>query len=144
MPAYSNLSTFIKTLKTGETNITKTFRKALRKEGVDLIRERSSVDPHLSDDLKAILAKHGMKPEEIDHVENEWPPEKRNEARMWVVGAVDADRSVAFSWELFAGKNPANGMDDPGAPDPVRVTFRSPRKGVQLSWLNYGQVNVDR
>ncbi len=144
MPAYSSLRTFINSLKSGETNITKTFRKALRKEGVDLIRERSSVDPHLSDDLKAKLAEHGMESDEIDHLENEWPPEKRNEARMWVVDAVDANRSVAFAWELFAGENPANSMDDPGAPDPVRVTFLSPRQGLRLSWLNYGEVHVDR
>jgi len=81
-----------------------------------------------------------MESDEIDHLENEWPPEKRNEARMWVVDAVDANRSVAFAWKLFAGENPSNSMDDPGAPDPVRVPFLSPRQGLRLSWLNYGEV----
>ena len=144
MPVYSNLRTFIDSLNTGETNITKTFAKALAAEGVDEIRERASVDPHLSDQLKDILAKHGMKPEEIAHVENEWTGEKRNEVREWVLAADAASRSVAFSWELFAGDDPANRREDPGAPEPVSVTFLSPRKGVNLSWLNYGQVNVDR
>lgn len=144
MPAYSSLRTFIEALRTGDTNITRTLRRAIAREGVALIRDRASVDPHLSDDLREVLARYGMATEEIDHIENEWPPEKRNEAREWVLAAADENRSVAFSWELFAGANPANRMDDPGAPEPVLITFQSPRKGVNLSWPNFGQVKVVR
>jgi hypothetical protein len=144
MPAYSNLSTFIHSLKTGETNITKTLAMALAAEGVGPISEQSSVDPNLSDELKNIFAQYGMKPEEIAHIENEWTGELRNEVREWIVAANLASQSVTFSWELFAGDDPANRKEDPGAPNPVSVTFLSPRKGVKLSWLNYGQVDVDR
>jgi hypothetical protein len=144
MPVYSSLRTFIDSLKTGETNITKTIAKALAAEGVGPISQESSVKPNLSDDLKNIFTQYGMKSEEIAHIENEWTGEKRNEVRLWILAADAASQGVAFSWELFAGDDPANRKDDPGAPGPVSVTFRSPRKGVKLSWLNYGQVHVDR
>ena len=144
MPAYSSLKTFIQSLKTGETNITKTFAKALAAEGVDNISDDTCIDPHLSDWLKSALAKHGMKPEEIAHLENDWPMEKKKEVRLWIVSAVQASRSVAFSWELFAGANPSNRKDDGDPPEPVSITFQSPRKGVRLSGMNYGQVKVDR
>lgn len=144
MPAYSSLKTFVRSLRTGDTNITLTLAKAVAAEGVDNIRDPSSVNPHLSVWVRGALAKHGMQPEEIDHIDNEWPEAKKEEARDWVVRAVDASQSVAFSWELFDGEHPANRKDDPGAPEPVRITFRSPRKGVRLSALNYGQIHVDR
>ncbi len=78
MPAYSSLRTFINSLTSGETNITKTLGRALMAEGVGPIRDRSSVDPDLSDEIKDILDRHGMSSEEIAHVANEWPPAMRN------------------------------------------------------------------
>ncbi len=143
MPAYSSIKTFIQSLRTGETNITITLARAVAAEGVDNIRDPASVNPHLSNWLRGVLAAHGMRPAEITHVDN-WPPAKKEEARAWVVAAVDASRSVAFAWELFGGDDPANRRDDPGAPQPVSITFRSPRRGVRLSGLNYGQVHVDQ
>ncbi len=145
MPVYSSLRTFIDSLKTGDTNTTKTFARALAAPGsVGAIRDKASVDPHLSDQLKAILAEHGMRPEEIAHVENEWPAAKRNQARLWVLAAVAAGREVTFKWELFDGDDPANRRNQPPPPQPIRITFRSPGKGVRLSQSHSGQVHVDR
>ena len=133
MPTYSHVNTFIQSLKTGETNTTKTFAKALKAKGVSVIRDRSSVDPALSKALKAVLKEYGMKAAEIAHVENEWPAAKRNQARLWVLAAVAARRKVAFSWELFSGDEPANRRDQPAAPEPVTIVFRSPRAGVRFT-----------
>ncbi len=141
MPVYSSLRTFIKSLKTGETNTTQTFARALAAEGVDPISNKASVDPHLSAQLKDILARHGMTPGEIDHVKK-WPANKRNQARLWILAAVAANRSVAFSWELFDGNVSANRRNQPPPPEPVRITFRSPREGVTLSQSHAGQVHV--
>ncbi len=146
MPAYSTLKKFIEALSTGETHITQTLAKALVAEGVGVISSQSSVDPDLSDELKDIFATYGMKPEEIAHIEKEWTGKKRNEVREWILAAYGASQpqAVTFSWALFDGDDPENKKVDPGAPDPVSVTFLSPRKGVKLSWLNYGDVTVDR
>ncbi len=132
MPAYSHVNTFIRSLRTGETNITKTFAKALKARGVSAINARSSVDPTLSSQLKGILAQYGMKPAEIAHLD-QWPAAKRNQARLWVLAAVGARREVAFSWELFSGDEPANRREQPAAPEPVTIVFRSPRAGVRFT-----------
>ncbi len=144
MPAYSSLRTFIESLRTGETNITQTFARALAAEGVGPIRDRDSVDPVLSPTVKGLLSKHGMKPVEIRHVEDHWPPGQRNEVREWILAAVAAGRDVTFSWELFAGRDTGNRRDDPGAPAPVSIAFLSPREGVNLRGPNFGQVHIDR
>lgn len=144
MPAYSSLRTFIESLRTGETNITQTFARALAAEGVDPIRDRDSVDPALSTTVKELLSKHRMKPAEINHIEDHWTAAQRNEVREWILAAVAADRDVTFSWELFAGRDTGNRRDDPGAPAPVSITFLSPREGVNLQGPNFGQVRVDR
>ena len=141
MPVYSSLRTFIKALKSGETNTTQTFARALAAEGVDPIKNKSSVDPHLSAQLEGILASHGMSPGEINHVKK-WPAAKRNQARLWVLAAVRANRSVAFSWELFDGTVSTNGRSQTPVSAPVRITFRSPRAGVTLSQSHGGQVHV--
>ncbi len=141
MPAYSHVRTFIKSLQTGETNTTKTFAKALKARGVGAISDRSSVDPDLSDQLKRIFARYGMKPAEIAHVEHEWPAEKRNQVRLWVLAAVAANRKVAFSWELFSGDDPANRREQPASPEPITIVFRSPRAGVRFS---AAEVHVNR
>jgi len=141
MPVYSSLRTFIKALKSGETNTTQTFARALAAEGVDPIKNKSSVDPHLSAQLEGILVSHGMSPGEIDHVKK-WPAAKRNQARLWVLAAVAAGRSVAFSWELFDGTVSANRRSQTPPSEPVRITFRSPREGVTLSQSHAGQVHV--
>ena len=133
MPAFSHVNTFIRSLRTGETNITKTFAKALKARGVSAISARSSVDPTLSSQLKGILAQYGMKPAEIAHLENEWPAAKRNQARLWVLAAVADRREVAFSWELFSGDKPANRREQPARPKPVTIVFRSPRSGVRFT-----------
>ena len=146
MPAYSTLKTFVRALRTGETNITKKLTEALAAEGTALITEQESVDPDLSEDLKELFANYGMKPEEIAHIENEWDGPLRNEVRVWILNAYGASpaQPVTFSWALFDGEGPENDRVDPGGADPVSVTFLSPRKGVKLSWLNYGDISVDR
>ena len=144
MPVYSSVKAFIDSLKTGDTNTTKTFTRALRARGVSAISDRSSVDPNLSAELKRILARFGMKPEEIAHVENEWPAEKRNQVRLWILAAVAANRKVAFSWELFAGADTANRREQPATPEPITIVFRSPRAGVRLSPGRSAQIHVRR
>ena len=147
MPAYSSLRTFVNSLRTGQTNITETFVKALADPNFDPSQSDadSKVVP-LSPWIVTQLKRHGMEQDEIDHLNNEWPSAKKYLVRQWVHAAVTANpkRSVAFSWELFAGDDPDNSMVDPGAPDPVSITFLSPRQGVRLSRLNFGSAHVER
>jgi len=148
MPAYSSLRTFVNSLRTGQTNITKTFVKALEDPNFDPVEidDNIKVVPSLSPSIEAQLKLHGMKQEEIDHINDEWPAPKKKLARKWVHDAVTANpkRSVAFSWELFAEDEPDNKRHDPGAPDPILIRFLSPRKGVKLSRSRASQIHVDR
>jgi len=109
-----------------------------------LLLQLASVDPTLSAQLKAKFAQYGMKADEIKHVEDEWPPAKRNQVRLWVLAAVAAGRTVTFSWDLFAGDDPANRRNQPPPPQSIRITFRSPGQGVRLSQSHSGQIHVDR
>jgi hypothetical protein len=143
MPAFSSLRTFFDSLTTGETNITKTLKKALDGEGTGLISNKDSVDPYLSNAIRGKLEDYGMSIEEINHVANDWPPTKRNQVRRWVLAAIAAGRTVEFSWELHAEIEPENRRDQRGT-GPVKITFLSPRAGVHLSRSHSGQVNVDR
>lgn len=143
MPAFSSLRTFFDSLTSGETNITKTLKKALDGQGTGLISNKVSVDPTLSLAIRTQLEIYGMSIEEIDHVANDWPPAKRNQVRNWVLAAITAGRTVEFYWELHAGPEPDNKRDQTGT-GPVKITFLSPRAGVHLSRSHSGQVHVDR
>jgi hypothetical protein len=143
MPAYSSLRTFFESLKSGETNITKTLKRALDGQGTGLIRNKVSVDPILSPAIRIQLENYGMSLEEIEHVANDWPADKRDQVRKWVLAAIAAGRPVEFYWELHEGLDPENRRDLKGT-GPVKITFLSPRAGVHLSPSHFGQVHVDR
>jgi hypothetical protein len=138
LPPYSTLRTFVHALQTGDTNITRVLTRLMhypsrwQQNTGDI-----NVDP-LSSFLKALFAEPGgMKDEEIEHIENAWPMDQKEELREHVLQAIAADRPMLFKWGPTSGPDPATDIVWP--PDsaplsvPIRVTFRSPSSGFVFS-----------
>lgn len=153
MPAYSSLGTFIESLRTGRTNITATLESVLADR--EAIRELDEwpgfrdtanlLDNPIPQWLRTLLKDHGMKDIEVEHIDQHWPPAAKEEARRWIVEAVEEGRPLRFSWELHEGSQPENERREDGE----RVVFKSPRDGVRISgihvwYVHIGGVNVER
>lgn len=146
MPAYSTLKTFVKSLKTGDTNITQVLGEILKdrqdardqeiwptfRDTPDLLKYEMPVW------LRAYLRSKGMRDDEIDHIHEHWPPEAKEEARQWIAEAIENDYQLRFSWELHEGRLPENELRDDGR----RVVFRSPREGVRISGLHVSYIHI--
>jgi hypothetical protein len=96
-----------------------------------------SVDP-LSDFLRDLFSAPGrMKVEEIEHIENAWPMEQKEQVREHVLQAIETGRRMVFKWQQKASAGAETEIVWPAnnAPlsVPVTVTFRSPRPGIQFS-----------
>lgn len=144
MPAYSSLRTFVDSLRTGETNITRCLESLLnnpnkRTDNGDRVRTLDVSRPFPAWLREELLAS-GMKTEEVDHIER-WPNHGKELVRRELEAAIASSGTLRFSWEIFDGDNPETAVqrDGPGA----RIVFKSPRKGVQLSHVNYGSIQVE-
>jgi hypothetical protein len=146
MPAYSTLRSFVNALKTGDTNITQCLERLANDRAK---RVQYATDIHalhagvgqLPGWLRNEMVQAGMSQPEVDHVER-WPDAEKEKVRVQVVEALEQDRNLHFSWELFAGDDPVSEVRrDPN--QDVRVVFRSSRKGVKLSLVNLGGVTVE-
>ena len=138
MPPYSTLRTFVHALHTGDTNITRVLTLLMhyptrwQPNVADI-----TVDP-LSTFLKELFSAPGrMKFEEIDHIEDAWPMDQKEELRTQVLQAIEVGRPMVFKWGPTSGQAPATDIVWPpgNAPltVPVRVTFRSPAAGFVFS-----------
>jgi hypothetical protein len=138
LPPYSTLRTFIQALEDGNTNITRVltilmhYPSRWQPNVADI-----TVDP-LSPFLKDLFSAPGMmKPIEIEHIEDAWPMEQKEELRDNVLQAIEIGRRMVFKWMLK--KDPPAETEIVWPPDsapltvPIVVTFRSPRPGVQFS-----------
>ncbi len=146
MPAYSTLKSFIKALKTGDTNITQTLEslvnnRAKRNQYSSDIRATHTGQGQLPGWLRSEMVQAGMSEPEVDHCER-WPDREKEKVRQQLVEAMDSDANLHFSWELFDGDHPLSEVRRDSNQD-VRIVFRSPRKGVKLSTLNYGDISVE-
>jgi hypothetical protein len=144
MPAYSTLRTFIDSLRSGETNITRCLESLLnnpnkRNHNADRVRTLDISQPFPAWLREEFLAS-GMKMKEVDHIER-WPNTGKELVRRELESAITSNGTLRFTWEIFDGDDPETDVyrDGPGA----RIVFRSPRKGVHLSHLNYGDIRVD-
>lgn len=146
MPAYSTLRTFVKSLQTGQTNITDTLDKLLSDQPA-LRSNRNWLTfkntPNLLDNpvpawLRALLKANGMRDIEIDHIDQHWPPDEKEKARQWIAYAIDHGQPLTFNWELHEGKNAINVQRNAGA----RIVFLSPRDGVRISGLAVWYVHI--
>jgi hypothetical protein len=147
MPVYSTLRSFVNAIRSGDTNITQCLERLANDRAK---RAQYATDIHalhagvgqLPGWLRNEMVQAGMSQPEVDHVER-WPDAEKEKVRVQVVEALEQDRNLHFSWELFAGDDPVSEVRrDPN--QDVRVVFLSPRKGVILSALNHGDVKVER
>jgi hypothetical protein len=146
MPAYSTLKSFVKALRTGDTNITQCLERlandrAKRAQYTSDINALHAGVGQLPGWLRNEMVQAGMSQPEVDHVER-WPDAEKEKVRLQVVEAINHDGNVHFSWELFDGEDPMSEVRRDQNQD-VRVVFRSPRKGVKLSAVNFGDVKVE-
>ncbi len=148
MPPYSSIRTFITALQTGRTNITESLERLMSDHAAlrqhphfqDFRRGRAA-DAPMPAWTKAALRASGMKNEEIAHIDG-WPDLEKDVVRAVMAGAVDAERTVHFFWELHRGAAAQTEIIDPDEWGDVTVIFRSPRAGVQLSANNSVDVQV--
>jgi hypothetical protein len=134
----STLRTFVESVHTGQTNITRVLSKLMQyparwQDNTGDI----TVDP-LSSFLNAQFSAPGrMTPEEVSHIEHQWPMAQKETLRDEVIRAIQADRRMVFKWGLTSDDEPRTDVAWP--PDntpldvPVLVTFLSPRRGVTYS-----------
>src|SRR5438309_5670166 len=145
MPAYSTIHSFINAIKSGNTNITQCLERLAndvakrQKYHADISAPHGAVG-HLPGWLRNEMVQTGMSQPEVDHVER-WPDDEKEKARVQIVEAIRDERVIHFSWELYDGDRPLTEVRrDPN--QDVRLVFRSPREGVKLSLLNFGDISV--
>jgi len=68
-----------------------------------------------------------------------WPAEQKEQVRRKLVQAIDEDRAIRFSWELYRGEYEAVEIVDPGPVDRITITLRSPWKKVKLEGSTFVQ-----
>lgn len=153
MPAYSKLSTFIESLRTGRTNITQTLetllsdRESLREHPEwETFRDTQMLSDAMPQWLRDLLAEAGMSDPEIDHIDLHWPAAQKERVRQWIVEAIREDYPLKFRWELFDGDDPVNELTEK---EGRTVIFKSPRAGIRISgihvwYVHVGGVHVER
>ena len=147
MPAYSTLRDFIDAITTGDTNITRSLAALSNNEHKRSERRTEMATPGLLNGprfpewLRGELIQGNLKDKELEHIER-WPDSQKEIARAQVYSAWIENRPIQFSWELYSGDEPVTEIRrDPN--QDVRLVFRSPRKGVNLSHINFGDISVE-
>ncbi len=155
MPQVSTIKDFLYSLKYKQTATTEALKKIWDERGDD------DVAPHLGspglrdanhlvsgpggklpDWVDKALRKRGLGDGEIDHI-NEWPALAKEEVRLAYIKAIDDPREIEFEWELHDGHDSDNPIPPVTGPtDPIKVTFRSPRKNLSKSSLTVGEINT--
>jgi hypothetical protein len=146
MPPNGTLRSFINALTSGETNITRCLERLVNdparrhKYAEDVDAPHAAVG-QLPGWLRNEMVQAGMSQAEVDHAER-WPDSEKEKVRKQVAEAIRDEHPLHFGWELFDGDQPLTEVRRDPDQD-VRVVFRSPRKGVKLSLVNLGSVNVE-
>jgi len=146
MPAFTELKTFVKALKSGKTHITDRldvfFQNPAGVQGDANWVNFSSSDwlggtPAW---LPAALQTMGLTGEEIEHI-LKWPLGELEKARVAARDAVNASDAIKFFWGLYGGPAP---LTVPSNPRTGRqVLFQSPGASLRLTTLNYGEIYVE-
>ncbi len=134
----STLRTYIESLQSGNTNITRVLDKLMhyprkwRPNTGDI-----TVNPLSQFVIEQFSAPGRMTPEEITHIVNEWPMDQKEALQTEVLLAIEEDRRMIFKWGVTNASTPSTEIIWP--PDsapmsvPVKVIFRSPRAGILFS-----------
>jgi hypothetical protein len=146
MPSYSTLRLFVNAIKTGDTNITQGLERlandpAKRQQYLNDINAAQTAVGALPGWLQIELIQAGLSQAEVDHC-SRWPDAEKEKVRQRVADAIPEGRNIHFSWELWDGNDPDSDVRRDPDQD-VRIVFRSPRKGVKLSLVNFGDISVE-
>lgn len=146
MPAYSTLRTFVEAVRSGLTNITRGLETVVNDPQNRLDRAVDMNDPAVARGqfppwLRTLLMQAGLSQAEVDHMER-WADSQKEIVRLEIVSAIQGNRPLRFGWELHGGDDVISEVRRDANQD-VRVVFRSPRNGVQLSGLNFGSIQVE-
>lgn len=147
MPAYSTIRDFIDAITTGDTNITRSLAALSNDQSKRTAHQTEMATPGLLNGprfpewLRTELIQGHLKDQELEHIER-WPDSQKEIARVQVYSAWTENRPIQFSWELYSGDEPVTEIRrDPN--QDVRLVFLSPRKGVNLSHINFGDISVE-
>ena len=138
MPPMSTLRTYIETLKTGNTNITRVLDELMQypetwRPNVGDI----SANPLSTFVLEQFSAPGRMKQKEINHIRDEWPMDQKEDLLTEVLLAIDVGRPMTFKYRPTKAETPSTDVVWP--PDsaplrvPVAVTFYGPKNGILFS-----------
>src|SRR3990170_6944554 len=148
MPPASTIKTFLKALRTGRTHFTEVldgiFTSPGNLPGLYPGEYHEFSQPHALDTplrqtsplVAAFLLSQGMSSQEIDHMDK-WPDTVKEQVRVALDNnAIKTNTPFKFFWELYDG----------AASDAViganTISFRSPRAGLDVSAVTFGDVSV--
>lgn len=155
MPESSSPRKFIKSLRTGTTDITKALALLFKspnniKSNAPLWAElqapnglHAAASPHLRPEAKAALIAAGLGPKKRKHI-GEWPPDQKELVRRTLVSAINTNRRIHFFWELHGGEHEVTDIKDDGKDGDLTIIFRSPQRNVSIDAAGDIQVKVGR
>jgi hypothetical protein len=131
----STLRTFIQSVNSGETNITRVLTLLMRHPAQWQGNKGSiGVNPLSSFVTTQFRAPGRMTQAEVDHIANQWPMDQKEALLADVLNAIDAGRPMVFKWTLTSENQPKTDVAWPPSHTPldvpVHVTFKSPQAGV--------------
>ena len=147
MPDATSIKKFAKSLKTGKTDVTKALDQLMGERDsipaiIAALRSAPTLSP-LPDWARQALKDRGVNDKELDHIDN-WPDaQKKQRIQQKLIDAIDNNRPVHFFWELHGRDDEDTVMDDPDDDGNITVTFRSPRRKVNVWPANVGSISVD-
>lgn len=146
MPDITAIAKFLESVRTGETDTTKALdnlfkdvasrRQALRAHAnMAYLRTPHSLDRNPPQNVAAGWWRahlSTLQPLELAHIDA-WPDKLKENVRDKIVHAIDNGRGIKFLWELCHGNVEDTDIKDPGPPQRITVTFRSPRSKMTVA-----------
>jgi hypothetical protein len=146
MPTTTAIRKFLESVRTGETDTTKALdelfknvagrRRALMAHAdMAHLRKAHSLDRSPPSGVSAGWWRahlSTLQPLELTHLDD-WPEKLKENVRGKLVHAIDNGRPIKFVWELCDGNAEQTDIKDPGPPQRITVTFRSPRSKMTVT-----------
>ena len=141
MPPSTTIRHFINALKSGRTNITEALDGLFNDPAFLATYPQfatANFDAPLPDWARTALSSRNVSSDEIDHIDA-WPGKEA--LRQQVLQALQAGAGLQFFWEVHRGADEEN-VVAAGAGN-TTGTFRSPGNTVRLSFITFGDVQVE-
>lgn len=136
MPPMSSLRTFISALRSGDTLTTRALNNVLAQrtgadELVGVLKKRNGFNAPLTSPLRDAIRRAPLPDETITECIDRWPDDQKERARRAIVKAVDAGRSVRFTWGLTESTE-CETMIDASGTGAVTIRALSPRSSLRI------------